>query len=118
MKDTWRVSLPSVKTEGAIYRRLHAANVSHIARFVQGGDVVSPFCRTRSHKFAKRFGLKFRPHSHYRFILEDIGRDLTSFSTTKELVDALADALQGTQSEISLHVHLAPFFLLRSYGSC
>ena len=96
MKDTWRVSLRGMQTEGAIYRRLHAANVSHIARFIRGGDVTSPFCRTRSYKFAKRFGLQLRPHNHYRFILYDIGRDLTSFTTTKELVETLTDALQGT----------------------
>ena len=95
MKDTWRVSLRGMPTEGDTYRRLQAANVSHIPRFVLGGDVKSPFCRTRSHKFAKRFGLKLRPHSHYRFILDDIGRNLTSFTTTKELVTALTDALQG-----------------------
>lgn len=118
MKDTWRVSIHGTQTEGAIYRRLLAANVSHIAHFIRGGDVASPFCRTRSHKIAKRFGLKLRPHSHYRFILDDIGRDLTSFKTTKELVATLADALQGTRSKVSLHIHLAPpFFLLRSYRS-
>jgi hypothetical protein len=26
MKDTWRVSLDGMQTEGAVYRRLHAAN--------------------------------------------------------------------------------------------
>ena len=95
MKDTWRVSLDGVQTEGVIYKRLHAANVSHIARFLRGGDVTSPFCRTRSHKYASRFSLKLRPHSQYRFLLDDIGRDLTSFSTTKELVDSMAGAFQG-----------------------
>ena len=104
MKDTWRVSLRGMQTEGAIYRRLHAANVSHIARFIRGGDVTSPFCRTRSHKFAKHFGLRLRPHNHYRFILNDIGRDLTSFTTTKELVESLTDALQGISSEDSADV--------------
>jgi hypothetical protein len=108
MKDTWRVSLRGMQAEGAIYRRLHAANVSHIARFLRGGDVTSPFCRTRSHSFAKRFGLRLRPHSHYRFILDDIGRDLTSFTTTKELVEALTGALQGTLSEDFYSCLLSP----------
>jgi Fungal protein kinase len=96
MKDTWRVSLKGMQTEGAVYRRLHAASVSHIPRFLRGGDVTSPFCRTRSHKFARRFGLRLRPHSHYRLILDDIGHDLTSFTTTKELVETMTGALQGT----------------------
>ena len=87
---------------------IHEANVSHIAHFIRGGDVTSSFCRTRSHKFAKCFGLRLRPHSHYRFILDDIGRDLTSFETTKELVETLADALQGKQSEVFLDIYLPP----------
>src|SRR5262249_49030847 len=37
MKDTWRVSLDGMRTEGTIYRRLHAANVSHISSFLKGG---------------------------------------------------------------------------------
>jgi hypothetical protein len=118
MKDTWRVSLRGMQTEGAIYRRLHAANVSHIARFIRGGDVTSPFCRTRSHKFAQRFGLRLRPHSHYRFILDDIGRDLTSFRTTKELVETLAGALQGTRSDDFYSTLLStPFCPFSSRGS-
>ena len=52
MKDTWRVSFDGMQTEGAIYRRLHEANVSHIPLFLRGGDV-TPFCNTRSYKFAK-----------------------------------------------------------------
>ena len=72
------------------------------------GDVTSPLCRTRSesHKFAKRFGFRLQHQSHYRFILDDIGRDLTSFETTKELVETLADALQGTRSKVSLDIYL------------
>jgi len=117
MKDTWRVSLDGMQTEGAIYRRLHAANVSHIPRFLRGGDVTSLFCRTRSHKFARQFGLRLRPHSHYRLILDDIGRDLTSFTTTKELVETMAGALQGTRNEDFCSRLLTPPFPLSSYPS-
>jgi hypothetical protein len=116
MKDTWRVSLEGMQTEGAVYRRLHAANVSHIPRFLRGGDVTSLFCRTRSHKFARRFGLRLRPHSHYRFILDDIGRDLTSFTTTKELVETMTCALQGTRNDHDFCSRLlTPSFPLSSY---
>lgn len=75
MKDTWRVSLDGMQTEGAIYKRLHTAGVSNIPHFLRGSDVTSPFCRTRSHKFARQFNLQLQPHSHYQFTLEDIGRD-------------------------------------------
>lgn len=37
--------------------------------------------------------------AHYRFILGDIGRDITSFTTTKELVETLTGGLQGTRND-------------------
>ena len=61
MKDTWRVSLRGMPTESDIYQHLQAANVSHIAHFVQGGDVKLPFCRTHSHKFANNLVLNSDP---------------------------------------------------------
>ena len=61
MKDTWRVSLRGMQKEGAVYGRLHPANVTHIARFVRGGDVASPFCHTQSYGFAKRLVLDCDP---------------------------------------------------------
>ena len=85
-----------MQTEGAIYKRLHEASVSHFPLFLGGSDVHSRFCRTLSHKFASWFGLKLRPHSHYWLILDDIGCYLASFTTTKELVETMpvAGALQ------------------------
>ena len=100
MKDTRKVSLCGMQTKGGVYRRLHAADVSHITRFVP--EVVMslmPFCRTRSHKFAKCFGLRLRPHSHSRFILDDLGPCSTSFATMTEPVETLTGALQGTLSK-------------------
>ena len=98
MKDIWRVSLDGMQTEGAIYMRLHVS-VSNISLFLRGDDVTSPFCCTHSHNFAGQFGLKLRPHSHSRLILDDIGDDLTSFTMTKELVETMAGALEGKRNE-------------------
>ena len=122
LKDTWKVSLDGMQTEGAIYKRLHEASVSHIPLFLGNGDVPSRFCRIISHKFSTRFGLKIRPHSNYRLILlDDIGRDLASFKTTKELVETIAagpGALQGKRNEISCSCPpLTPIFPLSSCQS-
>ena len=101
MKDIWRVSLDGMQIEVAIYKRLHEVSVSNIPLFLRlgGDDVTSPFCCTHPHNFAGRFGLKLRPHSHSRLILDDIDDDLTSFTTTKELVETMAGALEGKRNE-------------------
>ena len=99
----------------SIYKRLHEASVLHFPLFLGDGDVLSGFCRTLSHKFASWFGLKLRPHSHYRLILDDIGRDLASFTTMKELVETMAGALQGKRNEIFCsRLPLTPIFPLSS----
>lgn len=101
MKDIWRVSLDGMQIEVAIYKRLHEVSVSNIPLFLRlgGDDVTSPFCCTHPHNFAGRFGLKLRPHGHSRLILDDIGGDLTSFTTTKELVETMTGALEGKGNE-------------------
>lgn len=98
LKDTWRIDLPNVVKEGEIYEELQNANVPHIAPFQRGGDI--PHQRTRTQDFAKKtwaykIEIALRPHHHYRVVLGVVGRDLTSFDSTWEMVGAVRDALQG-----------------------
>jgi hypothetical protein len=100
LKDTWRIDLPGVVKEGEIYDSLHSAKVSHVAPFICGGDI--PHHRTRTQDFvaepwARRVGKRLlRPHQHYRLVLGVVGRDLTSFESTWEMVHAIRDAMEGT----------------------
>lgn len=40
----------------------------------------------------------YRERSHMRFIIDDVGRPLTSAKSTREVVSALRDAVKGTVS--------------------
>jgi hypothetical protein len=99
LKDTWRIDLANVVKEGEIYQSLHKANVSHIAPFVCGGDI--PHHRTCTQDFTSKHWARLierslRPHQHYRVVLGVVGRDLTSFDSTWEMVNAIRDAVQGS----------------------
>ena len=98
LKDTWRIDLPDVVKEGDIYNVLHEAKVPFIAAFLCGGDIIDH--RTRTQDFLSEpstppIQKSLRPHQHYRLVLGVVGRDLTSFDSSWEMVGAIRDALQG-----------------------
>jgi hypothetical protein len=98
VKDTWRVDQPHLQREGDVYKTLAAANVPHIAPCVLAADLRGHRTRTREFVDAEwRQGERphLRPHQHYRMALGVIGRPLTTFKSSRELVTVLRDALQG-----------------------
>ncbi|RDB29908.1 hypothetical protein Hypma_013848 [Hypsizygus marmoreus] len=111
LKDTWRVALPDMQKEGAIYKTLHEKGVPHISNVLCSGDVFptqftgADSHRTRTHTYATPGFIKTKtkwekieglePHSHYRIVLDTIGHNLTSFKSSKELVTAARDALEA-----------------------
>jgi hypothetical protein len=98
MKDTWRIDLRGMEKEGAIYECLHKAGVSNIAPFERGEDIRDHHTRTHdfvSQPWARPIPRDLRPHQQYRLVLGVVGLDLTSFKSSRQLVNAMADALQG-----------------------
>lgn len=101
MKDTWRIDIEEIKKEGKIYKRLKQNKVRHIAPLLRAGDVGNRYHRTRVQDFVSEHWVKhakerkLRPHRHYRLVLGTVGRDLTSFHSSHELVTAIKDALIG-----------------------
>jgi hypothetical protein len=97
VKDYWRVEAEGSLSEGQIYRRLEDANVPHIATFDHGNDIVGH--QTIGHLYsAKSWACKAAPLSlfqHYRMSLSTVGRNLTSFRSTLEYTQAIADAMKG-----------------------
>jgi hypothetical protein len=106
LKDTWRIDMANVVKEGEIYESLHNAHVSHIAPLLCAGDV--PLHRTRTQDLSTKpwtgpIERSLRPHHHYRLVLGVVGRDLTSFDSTWEMVNSIRDAVQG----LSVHVTIS-----------
>ena len=87
-----------IEPEGDIYEDLHAHGVENIAPFECAGDI--PGHGTRTPDFVtKHWATSLKKalwyHHHYRLVLGVIGRDLTRFTSTHELVSAMRDAIIG-----------------------
>ncbi|KAF9474199.1 hypothetical protein BDN70DRAFT_842624 [Pholiota conissans] len=96
LKDTWRIA--NIAKEGDVYVELHNSGVQNVAPLERAGDLHQ---RTRAQECTgeawARWGKKrpFRTHEHYRLVLGVVGRSLTTFKSTKELVTAVFDAIKA-----------------------
>ena len=102
MKDTWRFLSDSpdveVLPEHKIYEILRKHGTPNIPEHVTGDDVEGG--QTRTPEFLEAAWLCVRPrissYQHYRHLNSIVGRALTSFGCTKQLVAVVLDALRGT----------------------
>ncbi|KIM65569.1 hypothetical protein SCLCIDRAFT_112896, partial [Scleroderma citrinum Foug A] len=95
------VSADDIFPEGKIYADLTANNVLHVTHCLTSSDVVhSPeqqmqMQKYSQHPWACQKGLEITSHIHYCLILDLIGEALTNFRSSRELVQAIHDALVG-----------------------
>ncbi|VDC07238.1 unnamed protein product [Peniophora sp. CBMAI 1063] len=103
VKDSWPINDPEFTKEGEIYKRLKDAGVPHLAEIECAGEVRwkanKAVQRTRTDEFAKEgwSGLtaNIHPLSHYRILFKDIGRPVSKFKSTQQLVTALSHAIKA-----------------------
>jgi hypothetical protein len=97
LKDSWRVLAGDIVPEGKIYTRLWVNLVPNIPRCLDSGDVGDKtYHTTRTHSFvADDLPIKITPHRHYRLVLDTVGRKLTCFKSSKEMVHAIHASLIG-----------------------
>ena len=97
LKDTWRIL--SQRPEHEIYEKLAAAKVQYIATILDHSDFEAH--RTLTGAYARKswvFKINLKPCrtlQHYRLVLQEIGRSLTSFNDFREVLAAMRNALQG-----------------------
>ncbi|KZV72410.1 hypothetical protein PENSPDRAFT_363030 [Peniophora sp. CONT] len=108
VKDSWTRSDTFFEPEGVTMRKLHAEGVPHIARVHSAGYV-------RANDDRVQITLSGRPrfksesasgvvYTHYRIAYRDIGRPLSMFRSTRELVSAVCDAVQAHTSAYEVGV--------------
>ncbi|KAH9017119.1 hypothetical protein EDB83DRAFT_2679871 [Lactarius deliciosus] len=108
LKDFWRTERDGIQKEGDVYRELHDAQVSNIARLGLAGDVpLLPECgrtdcpavqRTMTQDFVKDWcpgRPRVDPYVHYRLVLETLGSPLNTFKSTRELCEVIRDAIKA-----------------------
>ncbi len=119
LKDFWRTDLPRIQKEGEVYRKLHDAKVPNIPALGPSGDVLlsphhantSPLAvqRTKTQDYLKWSGRGHEwcpgrpvvePYVHYRLVLETLGQPLNTFNSTRQLCQAIRDAIFGKESRL------------------
>jgi len=100
-KDSWRVNIPDTQLEGTIYATLQAANVHFVPRCLAHGEVShvpEQATQTKTHSersWACKRTEEIMSHTHYRLVLDLVGKSLSTFTSSKELVQAIHDVLIG-----------------------
>ena len=98
IKDTWRVDLPDIEKEGDTYVVMAAAQVKNIAPCSAAGDIGDHTTLTHLFKdelWACKTKRVLVPHHHYRLVLDLIGKPLTTFSSSLQMLRCVLDALIG-----------------------
>ncbi|KAG2049762.1 hypothetical protein BDR06DRAFT_830179, partial [Suillus hirtellus] len=99
-KDSWHVSFPNILPEGETYKLLKDANIRNIATCIACHDVPSlPQQRTQTFRFANASWActhqALTPHIHYCLVLNLVGKPLLHFASSRQVVEAVHDALIG-----------------------
>ena len=99
LKDTWRIVSRSLRPEHEIYDKLVKAKVQYIATVIDYSDFDDHRTLTGNYAqkpWACKINLKpIRTLQHYRLVLKEIGRSLTSFEDLRNVLAAMRSALQG-----------------------
>ncbi|KAF8634183.1 hypothetical protein AX17_004274 [Amanita inopinata Kibby_2008] len=94
LKLTWRVHADTRRPEHETYAILHGEKVEHIPTVVEGTDIEGHVTKTQDAdaKWRKPDMKSLRKFQEYILVLEEYGRPLTSFGSTRELLGAISDA--------------------------
>ncbi|KIM82817.1 hypothetical protein PILCRDRAFT_70424, partial [Piloderma croceum F 1598] len=101
LKDSWRVDLPDIQAKGLTYKTLMDAKVRNIPQCLTSGDIsTAEYHATKTQSFtsqpcACRPRTHFVPHRHYHLALDVIGRSLTAFESSYEMVTTVRDGVIG-----------------------
>ncbi|KAG2152932.1 hypothetical protein DEU56DRAFT_522014 [Suillus clintonianus] len=103
-KESWRQDSQATTPESEIYRVLRSRRISNIPSFEHGGDMAAIGAKTVTHSFNEASWCCVRtrkatpPLIQHRIILRDVGRPLSTVTSTDEIVVAIRDALRAHQS--------------------
>ena len=97
LKDYWRADVDGMEKEGKIYELLEKHKVPNIPPFGRGNDVrdhrtLTNTLREKTWACSSKEMVLLR---QYRMTLDVVARPLTSFSSSREFVSAIADAMEG-----------------------
>ena len=97
LKDYWRPDVAGIEKEGEIYELLEGKNVPNIPSFGTGNDVLDhkTVTDTLRHEGWACKTNDMVPLRHYRMSLDVVGIPLSECNSSRQLVTAIADAMEG-----------------------
>ncbi|KAI6013135.1 hypothetical protein BKA83DRAFT_4063633, partial [Pisolithus microcarpus] len=107
-KDSWCVNGPDMIPEGKIYVELNRNSIPHVPTCLASGNVQcwleqeTQMMKYAESPWACRQGLLITSHTHYWLILDIVRERLTNFTSSRELVQAIHDALVAHQLAYTL----------------
>jgi len=113
LKDSWRIMLPGIKSEGWVYAKLNSANVCWTLNCLAWGDILDPYHVTQTQNFTQAKWActlndasnnspnkhQFLCHQHTRLVLNVIGSTLLEYQSSFEMVSAVQNGLIGEGSK-------------------
>jgi len=100
-KDSWHIDADDVNPEGHIYSLLNENHVPYVPICLASGDVQCwPEQKMQTFQYSKspwacRKGVAITSHIHHRLVLDTVGESLMNFTSSRQLVQAIHDALIG-----------------------
>jgi hypothetical protein len=99
LKDTWRSDLEHLDKESSILKELTDAKVRNVPKYICGDDLGQS---TQTQKFIRK-AWKVGPTSesalvkrlHHRLLTDFVGRRISKFQSSRELMKAIYDAYLG-----------------------
>ncbi|KAJ8701062.1 hypothetical protein PTI98_004026 [Pleurotus ostreatus] len=96
LKEQWR-SKAIERGEIALLRELNKHEIRHVPTFVCGGDLPGQVTQTDvfANEIGRTGGKPIDQRAHVRFVVQEVGRPLECFSSSKEMFQAVHDAFQA-----------------------
>ncbi|KAL4064036.1 hypothetical protein J3A83DRAFT_4068790, partial [Scleroderma citrinum] len=102
-KDSWHINLANIIPEGKVYAKLNSKQVPYVLTCLTTYNVPCwPKQEPQTFKYSQypwayQAGLQIMPHIHHVLVLDIARKPLTTFSCSKELAQAIHDALLAHQ---------------------
>ncbi|KAJ6458627.1 hypothetical protein C8R47DRAFT_146253 [Mycena vitilis] len=93
LKDTWRVD--GYNKEDEVYARLHKHGVRNIAKILAAQDVLDHTCGKFPDSWVVPLKSTIREHTHFRIVLDVVGKPITNFPSTHALVRYMLDTVRA-----------------------
>ncbi|PIL33433.1 hypothetical protein GSI_04055 [Ganoderma sinense ZZ0214-1] len=113
IKDCWRVldngadgPAKDIRQEGLTLQKLNDAHVGHVPTLVAHGDIMEQSTQAPAAwvKVNDKHKCRLKTHRHYRLVVKEIGKPLSEFENSGQLVRVLYDCLRAHRDAMGIGI--------------